>query len=161
VDGRLRSGRALAALWRRLPLGPLLRGVVVSALHTRFLVGAVGVVRDDRGRLLLFRHTYRAGSGWGLPGGYVRAGEPPAAALMREVAEESGLMVRCCDLVGVVSWPDEAHLDVVYQARLVGGAFRPSAEVAAARLVPPHQVGVLSAQDRHILALAFRSSASE
>lgn len=161
MDGRLRSGRALALAWRRLPLGPLLRGLVVSALNTRFLVGTVGVVRDDCGRVLLFHHTYRLGPGWGLPGGYVRAGESPAAALVREVAEESGLVVRCCALVGVVSWPNEAHIDVVYRARLVGGLFRPSAEVSAIRCVPPHAIGVLSPQDRHVLALAFRQSESE
>ncbi|MBI2321083.1 MAG: NUDIX hydrolase [Chloroflexi bacterium] len=161
MDRRLRCGRALADLWRRLPPAPWMRGAVLRALNARFLVGAVGVVRDLDRRILLFRHTYRRGVAWGLPGGYVRAGELPSGALVREVAEESGLVVRCDALVGVVSWPGEAHIDVVYHATLVGGGFRPSAEVSAVRRVPPQAVGVLSPKDRHVLALAFQRGAPE
>lgn len=161
MDRRLCYGRALASLWRQLPLGPWLRGAVLRTLHARFLVGAVGIVRDADGRIVLFRHTYRRGAAWGLPGGYLRAGETPSVALVREVAEESGLLVRCDALVGVVSWPGEAHIDVVYRATLLGGTFRPSAEVSAVRRVPPHAVGLLSPKDQHVLALAFRHRASE
>lgn len=161
MDRRLRCGRALASLWRQLPPVPGLRGAVLRTLNARFLVGTVGVVHDADGRVLLFRHTYRRGVAWGLPGGYLRTGESPGVALVREVAEESGLVVRCGALVGVVSWPGEAHLDVVYHATLVGGTFRPSAEVSAVRRVPPHAVGPLSPKDQHVLALAFRRRARE
>lgn len=51
--------------------------------------GAV-VVRD--GRLLLVCRAHPPGAGrWSLPGGRVRAGEPLAAAAVRELAEETGL----------------------------------------------------------------------
>ncbi|MEX3638984.1 NUDIX domain-containing protein [Paraburkholderia sp. BR14320] len=39
--------------------------------------------------LLLLKSSYRAE--WGFPGGSVRAGETPAAAALREMAEEIGL----------------------------------------------------------------------
>lgn len=43
---------------------------------------------DDDVRFLLIRDSYR---NWGLPKGHLEAGEPPADAARREVAEETGL----------------------------------------------------------------------
>ena len=43
---------------------------------------------DDEVRFLLIRDSYR---NWGLPKGHLEAGEPPADAARREVAEETGL----------------------------------------------------------------------
>lgn len=52
-------------------------------------VGVLGIVLDDRGRILLVEQTYR--SGWYLPGGGVRKREPLDAALRRELSEEVGI----------------------------------------------------------------------
>ena len=43
---------------------------------------------DGAPRFLLIRDSYE---NWGLPKGHVEAGEPPAEAARREVAEENGL----------------------------------------------------------------------
>ena len=47
-------------------------------------------VRDDAGRVFLVRHSYLPG--WYLPGGGVDAGETMAAAALRELREEGGLV---------------------------------------------------------------------
>ncbi|MCH1868379.1 NUDIX hydrolase [Nocardioides sp. CFH 31398] len=47
------------------------------------------LVRDDRGRVLLCRLTYKRD--WDLPGGVVEVGESPQLAVVREVAEELAL----------------------------------------------------------------------
>jgi 8-oxo-dGTP pyrophosphatase MutT (NUDIX family) len=52
----------------------------------RVAAGAV-FVEDDR--ILLVRKTYS--NGWDIPGGYVDAGESPAAACRRELKEELGI----------------------------------------------------------------------
>ncbi|HEY8730763.1 MAG TPA: NUDIX hydrolase [Candidatus Limnocylindria bacterium] len=55
-------------------------------------VAAIGLIRDDRGRVLLVKQTGGPFAGaWLLPGG--RAGEDESAvhALVREVREETGL----------------------------------------------------------------------
>jgi len=67
-------------------------------------VGAV--VHDDRGRLLLIRRGQEPGRGlWSLPGGRVEPGETDHQAIVREVAEETGLRVRPGRLVGRVARP--------------------------------------------------------
>jgi ADP-ribose pyrophosphatase YjhB (NUDIX family) len=56
-------------------------------------VGAV--VHDARGRLLLIRRGHAPSAGlWSVPGGRMEAGETEAVAVVREVAEETGLRVR-------------------------------------------------------------------
>jgi ADP-ribose pyrophosphatase YjhB (NUDIX family) len=67
-------------------------------------VGAL--VHDAAGRLLLVRRANPPGAGlWSLPGGRVEAGEDDAAAVVREVAEETALVVDVGPLVGEVQRP--------------------------------------------------------
>ncbi|WP_167761163.1 NUDIX domain-containing protein [Geodermatophilus sp. DF01_2] len=68
------------------------------------VVACVGaVVLDARGRLLLIRRGHEPGRGlWSVPGGRVEAGESAAAAVEREVREETGLAVRAGTEVGRV-----------------------------------------------------------
>lgn len=64
-------------------------------------VGAV--LSDDQGRLLLIRRANEPGRGlWSLPGGRVEPGETDEEAVVREVAEETGLTVTVSRLAGRV-----------------------------------------------------------
>ncbi|MBS1811761.1 MAG: NUDIX domain-containing protein [Acidobacteria bacterium] len=76
-------------IWRRLPKRVRRWGVVL--LHPRFTVTAGAVVVDAQGRVLLLHHRFRAGSGWGIPGGFLSPRESPEEALRRELREEVGL----------------------------------------------------------------------
>lgn len=69
-----------------------------------FVVPCVGaIVRDERGRLLLIRRARPPAAGsWSLPGGRVETGEVPEQAVVREVAEETGLTVTVETLTGRV-----------------------------------------------------------
>ena len=71
------------------------------------VVACVGaVVHDAAGRLLLVRRGHEPGRGlWSLPGGRVEAGETLAAAVEREVLEETGLRVRAGATVGRIRLP--------------------------------------------------------
>ena len=55
---------------------------------------AGGIVFDGAGRLLLIKRGQEPGLGrWSVPGGRCLPGEPADAACVREVAEETGLVV--------------------------------------------------------------------
>ena len=69
-------------------------------MRAEVCVGAVAVLDD---RLLLVRRGHGPAAGeWSVPGGRVRGGETLAEAVVREVAEETGLEVVCDDLLGWV-----------------------------------------------------------
>jgi ADP-ribose pyrophosphatase YjhB (NUDIX family) len=85
-------------------------------------VGAV--VYDRSGRLLLIRRGQPPGQGlWSLPGGRVEPGESDHQAVVREIAEETGLRVRPGRLLGTVRRraPSGAtYLIADYACELVG-----------------------------------------
>jgi 8-oxo-dGTP pyrophosphatase MutT (NUDIX family) len=54
-------------------------------------LGVKALIIDASGRVLLVEHTYV--EGWHLPGGGVAIGEDPKAAVLREIMEETGLVV--------------------------------------------------------------------
>ena len=63
----------------------------------------VGAIVVDQDRLLMVRRGQRPAFGeWSVPGGRVESGETLAEAVVREVAEETGLEVVCGALVGWV-----------------------------------------------------------
>lgn len=66
-------------------------------------IAAVGAIAVRGGALLLIRRGHAPSRGrWSLPGGRVEPGETAREALVREMAEETGLAVRVGDLVGEV-----------------------------------------------------------
>ncbi len=131
--------RLRALSWRTLPYRLLRRAAPPIWLHwlgarlvnDNFLLGVMGIIEDDAGRVLLFSHTYRR-LPWGLPGGWMVRGESPLAALAREVREESALQVEAQRLLLVGTNTDRPKVEFVVAGRVVGGTFRPSGEVNAA-----------------------------
>jgi 8-oxo-dGTP diphosphatase len=70
---------------------------------------AVGAVVIEDERLLLIKRDRPPGLGkWSVPGGRVEGGETLAEAVVREVAEETGLEVLCGALVG---WKESIDAD--------------------------------------------------
>src|SRR5258708_30249811 len=107
----------LGAIWRRMPA--TVRRWTVRLSHPRFAVTAGAVVTDSRGRVLLLKHRFRPGSGWGLPGGFIELGEQPVEALRRELREEVGLEVAELKLFAVRAVKKPKQVEIVFMAQAI------------------------------------------
>ncbi len=94
------------------------------------LPSVTAVVLDAAGRVLLVR---RADNGrWALVTGCLEPGEQPAAGVLREVEEETGVLIAAERIVSVSALPlavcpngDQVHwLDVAFRCRAVAGKAR-------------------------------------
>jgi 8-oxo-dGTP pyrophosphatase MutT (NUDIX family) len=108
-----------------------LRAVVGPRLL--LLPGVAAIVRDASGRVLFIR---RADDGrWGLPAGAVDPGESPVDAIVREVREETGLVVRPTRVAGVFGGAGYRHrypngdevewVVAVFDCDVLGGVLAP------------------------------------
>jgi ADP-ribose pyrophosphatase YjhB (NUDIX family) len=102
---------------------------IMRLFEDKFLVGLTGIIFNENGEVLLFKHTYRSHS-WALPGGYLKSGEHPREALEREIKEESGLVVSIDKPLKTRTDRDSARLDMCYTGVLIGGDFTATHEVS-------------------------------
>ena len=118
---------------------------VRAKMGNEFLLmpSVTALVFDEQRRVLLVRPSHRDNV-WVAPGGAVDPDEQPQDAVVREVWEETGLLVEPTELRGVFGGPeyrvwyangDEVgYMMAVYECRATGGALRADGdEIAEAR----------------------------
>lgn len=91
-----------------MPISDYLAGLRRHVGHDLLMMPcAAAIIRDDQGGVLLQR---RSDTGtWGVPGGALDPDEHPAQACVREVHEETGLIVRPVSVVAVETHPITAY----------------------------------------------------
>ncbi|MFI1097094.1 NUDIX domain-containing protein [Streptomyces sp. NPDC020917] len=116
-----------------------------NAKQARKRVSADVLLRDEQGRVLLVKPTYKPG--WDLPGGMAEANEAPDDAARRELKEELGLDVILRGLL-VVDWvPPHGPWDDQLAFLFDGGT------------VGPAQTAALHPRDDELSTVAFVSAA--
>jgi 8-oxo-dGTP diphosphatase len=122
------------------------------------VIACVGaVIKDAQGRLLLIKRGHAPGAGlWSLPGGRIEPGETDTQALLREIREETGLVIAAGPLVGSVRrpGPDGDVLDIRdYAATVTGGTLSAGDDAADARWVDAVELRSLPVTEGLIAAL--------
>jgi ADP-ribose pyrophosphatase YjhB (NUDIX family) len=99
---------------------------------------SVKCLLTSSGSVLLIRHTYGERARWRLPGGGIKAGEKPLAAIQRELREELGIETIAPEAVATIY--EKKHAGTTYhcfEAELDGSRLTPNArELAEARWFP-------------------------
>jgi ADP-ribose pyrophosphatase YjhB (NUDIX family) len=104
---------------------------------------AVGAVVVEQGRVLLVRRGSEPLKGhWSLPGGLLELGESLTGGVVREVREETGLVVEPIELIELldrIHHADERiryhYVIADYLCRVTGGALQAASDADAARWV--------------------------
>ena len=89
----------------------------MRATQTRFTVTAGAIIFNDSGEVLLLKHRFRAGSGWGIPGGFLELDEQPEQALRRELQEEIGLDVHHVEIFTARSFKKPRQVEILFRCR--------------------------------------------
>ena len=106
--------------------------------HSSPCVGVLLV--KDQEVLLVARATDPFQGYWDIPGGFLEAGEHPEAGAVREMREETGLLIQPTGVLGIwmdVYGPEQTPtLNICYLARLLGGEPVAGSDAASLRWHP-------------------------
>lgn len=149
-----RAHGVLLTIWRYLPLPA--RRFAILVMYPRVPIGAVAVVRDAEGNILLVRQTYhREGVRWAAPGGWLGRGETPQQAAVREAWEETGLRVTAGRVLTIDGGP-YGEISIAFECEVVSDAgFTPSEEADQLGYFPVRDLPPMTAETRRLLERAL------
>lgn len=117
-----------------MPISPYIRRLRQRVGPELLLIPSVTVVVfDQQRRILLVRHA--EGDVWVTPGGSIEPNESPADAAVREMWEETRLLVEPLRVLGVYGGPEfqityasgdqVTYLMTLFECRILGGQMQP------------------------------------
>ncbi|MBM4041871.1 MAG: NUDIX domain-containing protein [Planctomycetes bacterium] len=129
-----------------------------------FRLSAKVVIRNEKERVLLLKRSVASKNNagkWDLPGGKVDEGEDFDEALLREVTEETGLVISLGRVLGAAesALPHCRVAYIVLEGHRVSGEVTLSSEHDAFVWADPSELGRMDVceQFRHVLASCTRS----
>ena len=114
------------------------------------------------GQLVLIRRKNPPFQGaFALPGGFVEYGETVEEAVVREVEEETGLLTRIKNMVGVYSDPDRdprGHtVSIAFELETISGSLQAGDDASTASLHPLDKLPELAFDHSRIIKYYLRS----
>lgn len=111
----------------------------IAYVNPRMVVTALPVTND--GRLVLLRRGIEPGLGaWAQPGGFLEVDESVGEAAVRETLEETGLIIRPGEIVGLYTRLEAAVVVLVLEASIVGGVAAPTQEALEIEAFAPDSI---------------------
>ena len=133
------SRRSIANLVQRTPWLMILGRRLWRIRQAKFTAGAVGVVFNTAGEILLVEHIFHPVNPWGLPGGWVDHNENPAQTVQRELFEELELSVRVGPLL-LFEVAFGSHFDYAYLCEATNSVGALSSELLDYRWFSPDEL---------------------
>lgn len=111
----------------------------VAYVNPRLVVTTLPVTAA--GEVMLLRRGIEPGRGlWAQPGGFMEIDETVQEGAVRETLEETGLLVRPRDIVGLYTRPEAAIVVIAFVADIVGGAPAVTPEALEIRPFAPEAI---------------------
>jgi ADP-ribose pyrophosphatase YjhB (NUDIX family) len=111
----------------------------VAYVNPRLVVTTIPV--NDAGEVVLLRRGIEPGRGWwAQPGGFLEVDETVTEAAIRETLEETGLIVRPGEIVGLYSRLEAAVVVIAFEAQVIGGAYRLNPEALEIQAFRPEAI---------------------
>ena len=108
----------------------------IAYVNPRLVATAIPVT--DSGEIILLRRGFEPGRGrWAQPGGFLEVDETPTEGAIRETLEETGLVVRPGEILGLYARLEAAVIVLAYEASVIGGTARTSPEALEVRAYAP------------------------
>lgn len=150
----------LGSIWRRTPMK--LKQWAMRYTNPRFAVTSGAIINDRQDRVLLLKHRFRPGAGWGIPGGYIKAGEQPDEAVQRELREEIGLELDHIKLFKTRVFKEPQQVEIIFLCQASGELGQLNYEIEKAEWfrvseLPPE----LPKDQAELIQLAFSDGATE
>jgi ADP-ribose pyrophosphatase YjhB (NUDIX family) len=99
----------------------------IAYVNPRLVVTSLPIT--ETGQIVLIRRGIEPAVGaWAQPGGFLEIDETVNEGAVRETLEETGLLIEPGEVIGLYSRLEAAVVVLVFEARIVGGTFRPSPE---------------------------------
>ena len=128
----------------------------MTSQDARHSVSVAGVVIDNGGRALVIQR--RDNAHWEPPGGILERDETITDGLLREVEEETGLIVEPVALTGVYKNMNRGIVALVFRCRPIGGSLTENSEVAGFRWIRESDVSSIMSEAYAIRILdAYRN----
>ena len=111
----------------------------VAYVNPRLVVSTIPVTDD--GRVVLLRRGIEPGKGWwAQPGGFLEVDETVTEAAIRETFEETGLVVKPGEIIGLYTRLEAAVVVLAFEAHVVSGEFRTNPEALEIEAFAPEAI---------------------